>query len=340
MKPYLSTRTLLILLSLIIGSMIAAPALAATLNGAYSLDWFTINNGGGSANGGSYPLNSSIGQSIAGSLSGGSYTLGVGYWSGLADETPVSSTLQLDWSASVPIAAPGQSITFTLTLTATGPAAIPAILTDTLPISMTYVNGSCPNYQNPTCNGRYVLGQNMWEWTDDTANVYSLSEFLQSATFAYPDAGQVVVSLVGHGSGWYPNVLLGLPSAWDGQPGGVHPGGYLTTRSLGNALRWAYQATGRKINLLYLDACLMAMSEVAYEVSDSVDLVLASENLSTLARFSLRSAASPIEPSLAACTCPSKITPSRANWCKLSVCPPFLPDTCRLGPDFALGDGS
>jgi uncharacterized repeat protein (TIGR01451 family) len=419
MKPNISTRTLLILLSLIIGSLIAVPALAATLNGAYSLDWFSINNGGGSSNGGTYSLNSSMGQPMAGSLSGGSYTLGVGYWSGLADETPVSPTLQLDKSVSSPVAAPGQTLIFTLSLTATGPAAIPAILTDTLPISMTYVNGSvtggatydagsrqirfagpigtgastiityratvdlgvppgsllandaivsyvvdnvtyriqrtaavavpnnvsfptlvliyvngdnnlssnmldllnsaeksagnansvilllldgpadddthlyrllgdvngsCPNYQNPACNGRYVLGQNMWEWSDDTANAYSLSEFLQGAIRAYPGAGQVVVSLVGHGSGWYPNVLLGQPSAWDGQPGGllwdVHPGGYLTTRSLGNAFRWAYEATGRKINLLYLDACLMSMSEVVYEVSDSVDLVLASENWS------------------------------------------------------------
>ena len=419
MKPNISTRTLLILLSLIVGMMIAVPALAATLASTYSLDWFTFSNGGGSSNGGAYTLNSSIGQSLAGSLSGGSYTMGVGYWSELADETPISPTLQIDKSASTAVAAPGQTLTFTLSLTATGPTAIPAILTDTLPISMTYVNGSgtggatydvgtrqirfdgpiatgaatiityratvdlgvppgsllandalvsyvvdnvvyriqrtaavavptsvpfptlvliyangdnnlssnmldllnsaeksagnpnsvilllldgpadddarlyrllgdvngsCPNYQNPTCNGRYVLGQNMWEWSDDTANAYSFSEFLKSAIRAYPGAGQIVVSLVGHGSGWYPNVLLGQPSAWDGQPGGllwdVHPGGYLTTRSLGDAFRWAYQATGRKVNLLYLDACLMAMSEVAFEVNDSVDLVLAAENWS------------------------------------------------------------
>jgi uncharacterized repeat protein (TIGR01451 family) len=419
MKPNISTRTLLILLSLVIGLMIAVPTLAATLTGAYSLDWFSFNNGGGSSIGGAYTLNSSIGQVLAGSLSGGAYRLNAGYWPEITEATTVSPTLDLAKSVSSPIAAPGQTLTFTLSLTAAGPAAIPAILTDTLPISMTYVNGSatggatydaatrqirlngsivpsaptiityratvdlgvppgsllanealvsyvvdhvvyriqrtaaiavpntlafptlvliyangdnnlstnmldllnsaeksagnpnsvilllldgpadddtrlyrlrgdvdgsCPNYQNPTCNGRYVLGQNMWEWSDDTANAYSLSEFLKSAIRAYPGAGQVVVSLVGHGSGWYPNVLLGQPSAWDGQPGGLlwdaHPGGYLTTRSLGDAFRWAVQATGRKINLLYLDACLMSMSEVAYEVSDSVDLVLASENWS------------------------------------------------------------
>ena len=114
MKPRLATRSPFILVSLIIGLMIAVPALAATLTSTYSLDWFTFNNGGGSSSGGAYTLNSSIGQSLAGSSSGGSYTLGVGYWSAWADETPVSPTLQLDKAASAPIAAPGQTLTFTL----------------------------------------------------------------------------------------------------------------------------------------------------------------------------------------------------------------------------------
>ncbi len=140
----------------------------------------------------------------------------------------------------------------------------------------------CPSYQNPTCNGRYVLGQSYWGWSDDIANAYSLSEFLQGAIRAYPNASQVIVSLVGHGSGWYPDALLGQPSAWDGQPGGMlwdtHPHSYLTTKALGDAFRWAYQATGKKIDLVYLDACLMAASEVAFELSDSTAYLLAAEN--------------------------------------------------------------
>ena len=82
MKPHLSTRSLLILVSIIIGLMIVIPALAATLAGAYSLDWSTFSNGGGSVGGGTYMLNSSIGQSMAGSLSGGSYQLNGGFWIG------------------------------------------------------------------------------------------------------------------------------------------------------------------------------------------------------------------------------------------------------------------
>ena len=419
MKTNISTRTLLILLSLIIVSMLALPTLAATLAGSYTLDRFAISNGGGSSVGGAYTLNSSLGQSMAGSLSGGPYHLNVGYWQEIGETANVSPTLDLAKSVSSPTAAPGQAVTFTLTFTATGPAAIPATLTDTLPSGLTYINGtvtsgatydaatrqirfagsigtgastvityratidlgvspgsvlanaaivtyliddqtyelqrtaavvvpnpatfstlvliyangdnnlasksiallnnaeksaanpnavtlllldgpadndtrlyrlqtdaddSCPNFANPTCDGHYVLGQNLWAWSDDTANPYSLSEFLKSAIRAYPNAGQVIVSLVGHGSGWYPDALPGQPSAWDGQPGGLlwdeHPRSYLTTKALGQALRWAHQVTGVKVDLLYLDACLMAMSEVAYEVSDSVDYVLASENWS------------------------------------------------------------
>ncbi len=417
MKPRYKVGFLLTLMLFLLATGITF--VSAQSDGYHLRQWKVAGGGTTFSTGGSYRVGGTIGQHDAGTLSGGSFTVRGGFWSSFTAGGTVSPTLDLAKSVSSPVAAPGQTLTFTLSLTATGPMAIPAILTDTLPISMTYVNGSvtggatynaatrqirfagsigtgaatiityratvdlgvppgsllandaivsyvvdnatyriqrtaavavptsvsfptlvliyadgdnnlssnmldllnsaeksagnansvilllldgpadddtrvyrllgdvngsCPNYQNPTCNGRYVLGQNMWEWSDDTANAYSLSEFLQGAIRAYPGAGQVVVSLVGHGSGWYPNVLLGQPSAWDGQPGGllwdVHPGGYLTTRSLGDAFRWAYEATGRKINLLYLDACLMSMSEVAYEVSDGVDLVLASENWS------------------------------------------------------------
>jgi hypothetical protein len=95
MKPHLATRNLLILLCLLVGLAFALPTLAATLAGAYSLDWFTISNGGGSSNGGAYTLNSSLGQSLAGSLNGGSYRLNVGYWPEIAETANVSPTLFL-----------------------------------------------------------------------------------------------------------------------------------------------------------------------------------------------------------------------------------------------------
>lgn len=148
-------------------------------------------------------------------------------------------------------------------------------------------DASCPSHLNPTCDGRYVAGQNVWAWGEDVANPYSLAEFLKGTIRAYPNAGQVVLSLVGHGGGWSPDVLAGQPSHYGGQPGedvlgGMlwddHPGTSLSTPDLGRALRWSHQATGVKVGLLYLDACLMGMSEVAYEVRDSAEYLLASEN--------------------------------------------------------------
>ena len=50
---------------------------------SYSIDWSTIDGGGGTSSGGSYTLSGTIGQPDAGTLSGGSYTLEGGFWPGL-----------------------------------------------------------------------------------------------------------------------------------------------------------------------------------------------------------------------------------------------------------------
>ncbi|MBN1890055.1 MAG: right-handed parallel beta-helix repeat-containing protein [Thermoflexales bacterium] len=142
---------------------------------------------------------------------------------------------------------------------------------------------SCPNYANPTCDGRYVEGQTLWRWGEDSGSPYSLAEFLEGALRAYPGARQVILALAGHGGGWTPDLLAGQPSFHDTQPGGLlwdaHPGDSLSTYELGQALRWSRQAGGRKIDLLYLDACLMATSEVAYELRGEADYLLASESV-------------------------------------------------------------
>ena len=56
---------------------------ASAFSQSYSLDWFTIDGGGGTSSGGSYTLNGTIGQPDAGTLSGGSYTLEGGFWSSI-----------------------------------------------------------------------------------------------------------------------------------------------------------------------------------------------------------------------------------------------------------------
>ncbi|MEM7533721.1 MAG: clostripain-related cysteine peptidase [Chloroflexota bacterium] len=146
-------------------------------------------------------------------------------------------------------------------------------------------NLHCPNQHNPTCGGRYTYGKNLWSWTDNTASPYSLSEFIQTGMRIYPDVDQVMLSLVGHGAGWAPNKRFAQPPIVDIQPnylGGLlidhHPYRSLSTAALGNALKWVYEETGRKIDLVYFDACSMGMWEVAYEVSPYVHYQMFSAN--------------------------------------------------------------
>lgn len=55
-------------------------AAATAVGQSYSIDWFTIDGGGGMSTGGVYSVSGTIGQPDAGTLSGGSYTLAGGFW--------------------------------------------------------------------------------------------------------------------------------------------------------------------------------------------------------------------------------------------------------------------
>jgi hypothetical protein len=54
---------------------------ALALNG-HDLSWWTVDGGGGAAEGGLYTLTGTAGQPDAGVLSGGPYILGGGFWGG------------------------------------------------------------------------------------------------------------------------------------------------------------------------------------------------------------------------------------------------------------------
>jgi len=53
---------------------------AALASNGYSLDWWTVDGGGGVSQGGSYTLQGSIGQPDAGLLNADSYGMGGGFW--------------------------------------------------------------------------------------------------------------------------------------------------------------------------------------------------------------------------------------------------------------------
>ncbi len=154
---------------------------------------------------------------------------------------------------------------------------------------------NCDFRHDYTCGGRYVPGQNVTDFPEDMGDPANLSRFITEAMAEYPDAKRVVLALVGHGGGWSPNLLAGQPQHHGGKPGngdqglggllwddytGNGPGSSLSTLALHQALRDAVAKSGRKIDLLYLDACLMGMWEVAYEVHNEVNYLLASESWS------------------------------------------------------------
>jgi hypothetical protein len=51
---------------------------------SYSIDWSTIDGGGGTSTGGVYSVTGTIGQPDAGAMSGGNFTLVGGFWSVVA----------------------------------------------------------------------------------------------------------------------------------------------------------------------------------------------------------------------------------------------------------------
>ncbi|MCP5528072.1 MAG: hypothetical protein H7A47_14870 [Verrucomicrobiales bacterium] len=71
--------------------VLSFPALAQ-----YSIEWSTIDGGGGTSTGGDYTLNGTVGQPDAGRISGGDFALSGGFWSVLAVvESPEAPALAI-----------------------------------------------------------------------------------------------------------------------------------------------------------------------------------------------------------------------------------------------------
>ena len=69
---------------------------------SFSLDWFTLDGGGGTSTGGPYTLSGSIGQADTATLSGGAFTLEGGFWSVVSTTpTPGVPTLSISLRAGV-----------------------------------------------------------------------------------------------------------------------------------------------------------------------------------------------------------------------------------------------
>ena len=75
---------------------------------SFSIDWFTIDGGGGTSSGGSYSVSGTIGQPDTGKSAGGNFEMEAGFWSVFpAVQTPgapflkvkrVGNTVEISWS--------------------------------------------------------------------------------------------------------------------------------------------------------------------------------------------------------------------------------------------------
>jgi len=70
-----------LLKTVIAGGLLYAAAAGSTQAQAYSIDWFTIDGGGGTSTGGVYSVSGTIGQPDAGGpMTNGQYSVAGGFW--------------------------------------------------------------------------------------------------------------------------------------------------------------------------------------------------------------------------------------------------------------------
>jgi len=108
----------------------------------------------------------------------------------------------------------------------------------------------------------------------DMGDWNNLVDFFKFVKTNYP-AKRFLVDIWNHGSGWRRSTAQPVTK---GISYDDHSGNHISTPQLGQAFAQMMALNdGKRIDILGMDACLMQMAEVAYEVSDSVNVVVGSE---------------------------------------------------------------
>ena len=276
----------------------------------YALDWATTTAGGGvssgaAADGARYGLETVLGEPV-GVAQAGNYALSAGHLALPRATTNLALfyvnadnnlTRYIEEDLLVRILKGARNPAVVTLMVLDGPKAHDAYLyrLGTTPAERS-TTLACNLLADHSCNGVFQLGQTVWPFDENITDVDVFSDFVAGQMLTYA-ADRVMLTLVGHGGGWAPDLRAGQPQGHGGKPadeaGGLlwddhaflsapesERGNSLSTIDLGKALAEVKRKTGRQIDLLYLDACLMAMWEVAYEVRDSVRYLLAAESWS------------------------------------------------------------
>ncbi|MCK4588927.1 MAG: lamin tail domain-containing protein [Nanoarchaeota archaeon] len=130
----------------------------------------------------------------------------------------------------------------------------------------------------------------------DMANVNTLVDFINWSVNAYPAQHHAVV-LWNHGDGWKsPSVTISsgkkkedthIPKVWEdnvlvksnsrGIISDDSSSNILSLQEVRQAFEQAYTITGVKLDMIGMDACLMQMAEVGYELKNHSDILVGSE---------------------------------------------------------------
>ena len=103
-------------------------------------------------------------------------------------------------------------------------------------------------------------------------NPSTLIDFATWAVSNYP-AKKYLLVIWNHGGGFRSPAYTTKDIAWDDTSGGDR----ITMPELEYALSEIGTQIGKKIDIVGMDACLMAMAEVAYQIKDCADILVASE---------------------------------------------------------------
>lgn len=136
---------------------------------------------------------------------------------------------------------------------------------------------------DPFVMASYQDGVNRWPKGElNMGNPQTLIDFGREGFAALPSEHRFL-AIVDHGNGWSPNLQAGPAQfthaglSFDDSAG---PGAYLSTSALANAFGVITQNGREPIDVLFFDACLMAMIENSYPLRYFADYLVVSQNLS------------------------------------------------------------
>ncbi|MFD3163767.1 hypothetical protein [Herpetosiphon sp. NSE202] len=164
----------------LIGLMLAVQLAQAQTGGIFSLEWSTIDSGGGTSTGGDFELHSSIGQADANAAStGGEFSIEGGFWVGVPTLTPTATATETPTNtptitaSNTPTNTPTETPTNTPTITASNtptntPTETPTVTasntstaTATNTLTATPTNTPTATATNPSATYRVYLPQTM-----------------------------------------------------------------------------------------------------------------------------------------------------------------------------------